>query len=578
MTDTGALNPAEAAAENVRQRIYCCIDARKPFLVEAGAGAGKTFSLINALKHLIEKQGRLLLRRNQRVACITYTNVANDEIKARTDRHSAIQSDTIHSFCWSAIQPFQSALRNHLPTLANWPERLEEAGGLGDRSVDYNLGYPSVEDGRVLLHHNDVLALTVALLQESKFRRVITDRYPVLLIDEYQDTDSDFANALLTHFIAMRTGPLIGFFGDHWQKIYGNGCGKIEHPNLEVIGKEANFRSVPAIVDVLNRIRPELPQEVTNPAAVGSADVYHTNAWRGQRLTGSHTRGDLPPEVSHEYLGMLKGQLAKQGWDLTPEKTKILMLTHRVLAEEQGYRQLADVFSRNESYIQKEDPHVAFFVDVVEPVCTAYAAGHYGEMFEILGDGRPTIVSRADKAQWKQDIETLLILRATGTIGAVMDHLHTSNLRLPNAVQRREDRLANLDEENKEAVARHQNLRAVPYKQVTALAHFIQGHTPFDTKHGVKGAEFDNVLVVVGRGWNLYDFNQMLELMGSAVPANKDEFFKRNRNLFYVVCSRPKQRLAILFTQQLSASALAKLAQLFGANAIHAMPAFRHPW
>ena len=56
MTDAVALNPAEAAAENVRQRIYCCIDEGKPFLIEAGAGAGKTFSLINALKYLIEKK------------------------------------------------------------------------------------------------------------------------------------------------------------------------------------------------------------------------------------------------------------------------------------------------------------------------------------------------------------------------------------------------------------------------------------------------------------------------------------------------------------------------------------------
>jgi ATP-dependent DNA helicase UvrD/PcrA len=61
-------------------------------------------------------------------------------------------------------------------------------------------------------------------------------------------------------------------------------------------------------------------------------------------------------------------------------------------------------------------------------------------------------------------------------------------------------------------IERLQNLRSVPYQQVTALGKLVQGHTPFETKHGVKGAEFDNELVVVGRGWNRYDFNQMLEL------------------------------------------------------------------
>jgi DNA helicase-2/ATP-dependent DNA helicase PcrA len=434
-------------------------------------------------------------------------------------------------------------------------------------------GYPRVEDGQVLLHHNDILAFMVELLQEPKFRRMLTDRYPVLLIDEYQDTDSAFASAILTHFVSAGRGPLVGFFGDHRQKIYGNGCGRIEHASLTVISKEANFRSAPAIVNVLNRMRMELPQAVTNPAAAGSAAVYHTNAWRGQRLTGSHTKGDLPPTVSHAYLGRLKDQLAGEGWDFSPEKTKILMLTHRVLAHEQGYDQLAAVFNRTESYIQKEDAHIAFLVDVVEPVCRAYQAARYGEMFRIIGDGRPTITSRDDKARWKEDIDQLITLREIATVGDVLDHIRQSRLRLPNAVLRREERLRAPDDETREAAERLQSLRALPYQQVIALARFLQGHTPFETKHGVKGAEFENVLVVIGRGWNLYNFNQMLELTGGNVRAERRDFFERNRNLFYVVCSRPKSRLALLFTQELSAAALASLTQLFGAAAIHALPA-----
>ena len=269
MPEDPSLNPAEQAAERTRQAIQQCIDERKCFLVEAGAGAGKTYSLIHALRYVIEKQGRQLLRRNQRIACITFTNVATDEIKSRTDRHPAIQSETIHSFCWSLIKPFQTNLRKSVETLANWPDRLTEAGGLGDRSVDYNLGYPKVENHQILLHHNDVLALTVSLLEQPKFRALLTDRYPILLIDEYQDTDKAFAEAITSHFVRSGRGPLVGFFGDHWQKIYGTGCGKIDDPSLRVIGKEANFRSVPTVVGVLNRMRPSLPQAVKDPTASG---------------------------------------------------------------------------------------------------------------------------------------------------------------------------------------------------------------------------------------------------------------------------------------------------------------------
>lgn len=78
--------------------------------------------------------------------------------------------------------------------------------------------------------------------------------------------------------------------------------------------------------------------------------------------------------------------------------------------------------------------------------------------------------------------------------------------------------------------------------------------------------------MVVGRGWNQYNFGEMLELAGAnAVPAVKEEAFERNRNLFYVACSRPQKRLAILFTQLLSPAAMATLASWFGADVV--MPA-----
>ena len=120
-----------------------------------------------------------------------------------------------------------------------------------------------------------------------------------------------------------------------------------------------------------------------------------------------------------------------------------------------------------------------------------------------------------------------------------------------------------------QSVADLEKFRVVPYAEVRALRRYLDGHSPFETKHGVKGAEFENVLVVIGRGWNQYNFGEMLELAGAqAVPATKQAAFERNRNLFYVACSRPKRRLALLFTQQLSATAMSTLEQWFGADVI----------
>ena len=147
---------------------------------------------------------------------------------------------------------------------------------------------------------------------------------------------------------------------------------------------------------------------------------------------------------------------------------------------------------------------------------------------------------------------------------------------LPDNVAERERRLAELGpiqtEDEPRRVTQLRQLRAVAYREIIALDAFIDGHTPFATKHGVKGAEFENVLVIVGRGWNKYNFAQMLEWLDAGPPTKDREFFERNRNLFYVACSRPRSRLALLFTQQLSPPAEAQLIAIFGQASVIGLP------
>ena len=109
MPETHQDNPAEIAAQRALNEMFECIRARKNFRLEAGAGAGKTFSLVKALRFIIDEQGITLQRRSQQIACITYTNVATDEIISRTDGHPAVHASTIHAFCWGLIKSFQPA-------------------------------------------------------------------------------------------------------------------------------------------------------------------------------------------------------------------------------------------------------------------------------------------------------------------------------------------------------------------------------------------------------------------------------------------------------------------------------------
>jgi len=250
------------------------------------------------------------------------------------------------------------------------------------------------------------------------------------------------------------------------------------------------------------------------------------------------------------------------------------MLTHRALGKQQGYSSLPTVFRYNDSFTKKEQSHIEFFVDHLEPACQAFINKKYGEMFTALGGKKYKISEFSDKEQWVKSFQELLNLRENGTVADIIGHLRKSKRpQLPESVERLEQKLKNFDSSDGEEMPRSldelQKLHAVQYKEIIALTDYLQGHSPFETKHGVKGAQFENVLVVLGRGWNQYNFSEMLEMAGQGnIAENKKKKFERNRNLFYVARSRPEKQLALLFTQELSNGATRTVEDCFGAEKV----------
>lgn len=579
---TGDPNPSAAllAAQAADAQVAACIADGESFLLEAGAGAGKTYSLVETLKALIASHGAKLRQRGQRIACITYTNAATAVINSRIDGNPIVLTDTIHAFCWSLVKDFQGVLRQLVPTLDKWPERLAESPiAVAGQRVEYELGYRRISDATISLHHDDVISIAATLLARPKFQAVLADRFPFLLVDEYQDTNVAIMDAIKENLIGRPGGPLVGLFGDHWQRIYDDTCGHVADPDLTEIGKKANFRSATAIVDVLNAMRPELPQAVDDAGFVGSAVAYHTNGWVGQRRPGTgggHWKGDLPAEEAHRFLEAMVAKLANDGWDFAAKKTKILMLTHNVLANEQGYSNLAKIFPYTDLYIKKQDDYIGFFVDRLEPACDAFVRKRYGEMFELLGSTAPRFESHEAKLKWSTSMAELVALREAGTVGDVVAHIDAGGyIRLPDQILKREKDANDFVPPDGESVPDRieltRKLRDVDYGEVISLDKFVDGHTPFATKHSVKGDQFENVLVVLGRGWNVYNFGQYLDWVKAVqVPADKQEAFERYRNLFYVACSRPTTRLALLFTQELTNQGIATLQAWFGEDSVHA--------
>lgn len=82
------------------------IDVEEHFRIFAGPGAGKTHWLVNHMRHLLQNSNRL--GATKKVACITYTNVAVENIVKRLQFGAErIEVSTIHGFLYSnVVKPF----------------------------------------------------------------------------------------------------------------------------------------------------------------------------------------------------------------------------------------------------------------------------------------------------------------------------------------------------------------------------------------------------------------------------------------------------------------------------------------
>ena len=109
----------------------------------------------------------------------------------------------------------------------------------------------------------------------------------------------------------------------------------------------------------------------------------------------------------------------------------------------------------------------------------------------------------------------------------------------------------------------YDRVKAIKYSEFQKLYEYLEGKTPFSTQHKTKGAEFDNVLVILDNGgWNNYNFESVF------VDNGKSETVKsRSLKIFYVCCTRAKENLAIFYHMP-SANVIAKAQEWFGADNI----------
>lgn len=597
------------------EKVKECIENKSSFIVEAGAGSGKTYLLIQTLNHLIESEGDNLHLNNQNIICITYTNVAKNEIIKRIEFNELVNVYTIHEFLWQSIKQFQKQLKIELCKLNEIRFQKDLNNGkiskyvenLNNRinrinTVFYNdSSFRDFEKGE--LHHDDVIELAKMLFENYPLlTSIIAQKYPYIFIDEYQDTSLDTIQALLDFLLKRNEKSIVlGFYGDSYQKIYDTGIGSLENyyngdnKILILIKKEENYRSSKKIVKLLNSFRTNIEQKPQNEIPGYVKFIYWKNHPKKEEKQKITEFENSLKSRKNDFYDKVVNKLIKEGWVFNnAEADKILVLANSRIAERANFSNLYKLFSQRFGQSVKErllDRNhilirlVAGYVDKknsqerpvgLEHLLLYWNQNNHNEVIRFIKKNGTFLneFKHYKKKIISKTLDDLNNNRSTRTIKEVLNIILEKGIissdSLNEYLKKINQDSTQLDQDAKEKIEKEKKFFEafinLPYKEILNFWKHVQNETVFSTKHGTKGDEYRNVLTVIDdTEWKQeYNFNNFFNN-----SEEKPERKLRTRNLFYVECSRAKENLVVLMLSKIDDNALSYITNWFGKDNIY---------
>ena len=564
--------------DHVDREIESCFSASSPnnFFVFAGAGSGKTRSLINTLNFLDKEQGEKLLMKGKQIAVITYTNAACDEISRRLQYKSIFSVSTIHSFLWELIKNYQVDIKTWImesvqkeieelkqkqtktsrgkagekraETIKKKTERLAKIRSIQKFSYNPNgdnVGYDS-------LSHSEVIKMSTEFIAtEPTMQDILTSKYPILLIDESQDTKKELIDALL--IVCEKYGEkfIVGMFGDTMQKIYNDGkdnLAKCIPDNWVKPVKIMNHRSAKRIVTLANSIRSSVE---------GTVRLFITSKSNNKEY------------VEKRVAEMMVQDTGDIGWN-DEEDYKSLILEHHMAASRFGFSELYMPLSNSKKFDtslrEGSIPELSILSKLVFPLLVAYQSGNDFEVAKIIRKNSPLLnkevfitglnnqVELLRKAE--EAVELLMKLWNDGKVPTCLEVLKsirdTGLFKVGNRV---DEVLADYSQDENEKITALRTALSAPFYELERYALYVSDNTRFATHQGVKGLEFPRVMVILddaqARGF-LFSYEKLFGVKAQSdtdeknAHDGKDTSITRTARLFYVACTRAKKSLAIV--------------------------------
>lgn len=625
--------------------LYGCLNSSPPrsFLMIAGAGSGKTTSLIKGLTEILNKHGERLKLRRQKVACITYTVIAAGEIWADVGNNPLVHVSTIHSFLWSMVRSFQSDIQEWVAnrideklvklreTAANFGPRVQQrtrdknqsdiaryevqrARISQVRSFTYGTGSDYVNG---ILGHDDIIKMVPQLIIERPLMRsLLAQQYPFLFVDESQDTTENVVMALKAVDEELGDRFCLGFFGDPMQRIYPTGIGAISAGlGWANITKPENFRCPATVLSVANAIRCDGDGLIqTRGRMTGPEDALVS-------VPGSAHLFILPlDERRDQRIAQVRAWAAEENGDPAwyadegNEAVKLLVIVHRMAAKRLEFGDLYAALNDEapekfkNGFLDGTAWPVRPFNKFVLPLVSASKNIREFEVMQVLRSQSPLLarenlsgVNVAERLgelrRFTERLQQMMEQGSGATNADVLRHVHESRvivldprvltyLNLPAPVEAEEGDNAEAaeDEDDGEELTKEVSAMdaflACPAAQFWGYYKYVNDNSPFSTQQGIKGAEFERVLVVLDDDEGTHVQFSYDKYLGIKPLSDRDEVnrregketaVERTRRLFYVCCTRALTDLIVVLFSADVATAQRQITALglFPADAIH---------
>lgn len=477
------------------------------FLVNAPAGSGKTTWIRKQVeKHLLEND-------DDNVLCITYTNRAAEELGKDIDSNRVFFG-TIHSFInnyigsffehraiidlyWKLYKEKISQRINNIDnqeTVAESNARyVEKYGALDLETVYLNLKKISYGETQFtslyygMLSHDDLLSFTKKVVEKYPvILKKIRDKYQLVFIDEYQDTDADVLRLFYSSMVSG-TGKLY-LLGDKMQQIYKNYDGSFEETIKELNKStrlDVNYRTTPYIVNILNAIyNDETLQQRPYEKNTDDQMLFKPKAF----FTNNKV------ETINAFTGEYKDAL-------------VLYLTNKERFHGIGVGNLYDVYSQIPKYsfvgkytvvdvltkeeVWNQDLILSAIFSLVD-ICENYINGKLGDIFKIARSNEKVFSRKSFSIRIHTDKKILrdklcglaeAYQKKDSTIGEILKRCFEDGL---------------LEEEYYGGIVEDEDYAPVldvALSEIVILKNYIEN--PYiSTQHGVKGESHDTVLFI----------------------------------------------------------------------------------